>query len=129
MKFIGFKCLNMLCTSLFQSLINLSPDQRKNIIQTSQRETGTMERVAPVTLKEFSLENFRYLDRLPLFCQMEILEYHIKLLHFARAILLQPPHELSALVFYSRPCTTFLIIKALGQPGCRVVSTPTPHVL
>ncbi|XP_036376709.1 unconventional myosin-VIIa [Megalops cyprinoides] len=41
------------------SLLNLSPDQRKTIIQTSQREVGTMERMAPYSLKEFSFEYFR----------------------------------------------------------------------
>uniref|UniRef100_A0A3Q3GXY4 Unconventional myosin-VIIa-like n=1 Tax=Labrus bergylta TaxID=56723 RepID=A0A3Q3GXY4_9LABR len=42
-----------------ESLLNLSPNQRKNIIQANQKETGTMERLAPFTLKEFSLEYFR----------------------------------------------------------------------
>ncbi|KAM3619073.1 uncharacterized protein V6R79_002572 [Siganus canaliculatus] len=40
------------------SLINLSPNQRKNIIQANQ-PTGTMDRIAPSTLKEFSIEYFR----------------------------------------------------------------------
>ncbi|XP_070816887.1 unconventional myosin-VIIa [Chaetodon trifascialis] len=42
-------------TSELMTLLNLSPNQRKNII----KDTGTMERVAPATLKEFSLEYFR----------------------------------------------------------------------
>ncbi|KAK1897251.1 Unconventional myosin-VIIa [Dissostichus eleginoides] len=46
-------------TNQVMSLINLSPNQRKNIIQANQKETGTMERLAPATLKEFSLEYFR----------------------------------------------------------------------
>lgn len=50
--------LNVLHVSLFQNLLNLSPNQRKNFIQA--KETGTMERLAPATLKEFSLEYFRY---------------------------------------------------------------------
>uniref|UniRef100_UPI0037E7D6D8 unconventional myosin-VIIb n=1 Tax=Semicossyphus pulcher TaxID=241346 RepID=UPI0037E7D6D8 len=41
------------------SLLNLSPNQRMNIIQATMKETGTMERLAPFTLKEFSLEYFR----------------------------------------------------------------------
>ncbi|KAJ8277066.1 hypothetical protein GJAV_G00071100 [Gymnothorax javanicus] len=41
------------------SLLNLSPDQRKTILQTNQREAGTIERVAPFSLKEFSFEYFR----------------------------------------------------------------------
>uniref|UniRef100_A0A4W6DHW4 Myosin VIIBa n=1 Tax=Lates calcarifer TaxID=8187 RepID=A0A4W6DHW4_LATCA len=44
------------------SLLNLPPNQRKDIIRPNPSETGTMERVAPATLKEFSLEYFRYLD-------------------------------------------------------------------
>ncbi|XP_063748289.1 unconventional myosin-VIIa [Eleginops maclovinus] len=46
-------------TNQVMSLINLSPNQRKNIIQANQKETGTMERLAPTTLKEFSQEYFR----------------------------------------------------------------------
>ncbi|KAJ8375176.1 hypothetical protein SKAU_G00057560 [Synaphobranchus kaupii] len=45
------------------SLLNLSPDQRKTILQTSQREGGTVERVAPFSLKEFSFEYFRELSK------------------------------------------------------------------
>ncbi|KAG9341588.1 hypothetical protein JZ751_019103 [Albula glossodonta] len=41
------------------SLLNLSPEQRKTILQNSQREAGTVERVAPFSLKEFSFEYFR----------------------------------------------------------------------
>ncbi|XP_059197185.1 unconventional myosin-VIIb [Centropristis striata] len=37
-------------------LLNLSPNQRKDIIK---KETGTVERLAPATLKEFSVEYFR----------------------------------------------------------------------
>lgn len=47
---------------LFQSLINLSPNQRKDIIETTMKETGTVGRVAPYSLKEFSHEYFRYLE-------------------------------------------------------------------
>lgn len=43
----------------FQSLLNLSPNQRKDAIQANRRESGTVERLAPATLKEFSLEYFR----------------------------------------------------------------------
>nr|XP_061834366.1 unconventional myosin-VIIa-like [Nerophis lumbriciformis] len=45
-------------TNEVMSLLNLSPNQRKTIL-ASQKETGTVERVAPVTLREFSLEYFR----------------------------------------------------------------------
>ncbi|XP_041647355.1 unconventional myosin-VIIa [Cheilinus undulatus] len=41
------------------SLFSLSPNQRKHIIQENQRETGTLQRVAPYTLKEYSLQYFR----------------------------------------------------------------------
>uniref|UniRef100_A0A672G4R0 Si:ch73-194h10.2 n=1 Tax=Salarias fasciatus TaxID=181472 RepID=A0A672G4R0_SALFA len=43
-----------------ENLINLSPNQRKNIIEANIKQTDTMTAVAPVTLKEFSLEYFRY---------------------------------------------------------------------
>ncbi|XP_029285210.1 unconventional myosin-VIIb [Cottoperca gobio] len=46
-------------TKEVMSLLNLSPNQRKSIIQKNLKETGTMERLAPATLKEFSLEYFR----------------------------------------------------------------------
>ncbi|XP_071779574.2 unconventional myosin-VIIb isoform X1 [Centroberyx gerrardi] len=46
-------------TNEVMSLLNLSPNQRNNIIQATKRETGTVQRLAPVTLKEFSLEYFR----------------------------------------------------------------------
>ncbi|KAM6939036.1 unconventional myosin-VIIb [Lycodopsis pacificus] len=46
-------------TNEVMSLINLSPNQRKNIIRENQKETGTVERLAPATLREFSLEYFR----------------------------------------------------------------------
>uniref|UniRef100_A0AAR2L4U3 Myosin VIIBa n=1 Tax=Pygocentrus nattereri TaxID=42514 RepID=A0AAR2L4U3_PYGNA len=41
----------------------LSPDQRKTIINNTLRGTAT-ERVAPATLKEFSIEYFRYIPEL-----------------------------------------------------------------
>ncbi|XP_077573092.1 unconventional myosin-VIIb [Stigmatopora nigra] len=40
------------------SLLKLSPSQRKSIL-ANQKDTGTFELVAPVTLKEFSLQYFR----------------------------------------------------------------------
>ncbi|XP_044218105.1 unconventional myosin-VIIa [Thunnus albacares] len=43
-------------TKEVMSLLNLSPNQRKDVIQ---KETGTVERIAPATLKEFSVEYFR----------------------------------------------------------------------
>ncbi|KAM7388682.1 hypothetical protein PAMP_024842 [Pampus punctatissimus] len=46
-------------THEIMSLLNLSPNQRMNIIQANRKETGTVERLAPTTLKEFSLEYFR----------------------------------------------------------------------
>uniref|UniRef100_A0AAY4EUX2 Uncharacterized protein n=1 Tax=Denticeps clupeoides TaxID=299321 RepID=A0AAY4EUX2_9TELE len=42
-------------------LVSLSPDQRQNIISSTQKGTST-ERVAPMSLKEYSFEYFRYLD-------------------------------------------------------------------
>lgn len=42
-----------------QRLLTLSPNQRKNVIQANQKDTGTVERLAPSTLKEFSLIYFR----------------------------------------------------------------------
>uniref|UniRef100_A0A8B9RG49 Si:ch73-194h10.2 n=1 Tax=Astyanax mexicanus TaxID=7994 RepID=A0A8B9RG49_ASTMX len=44
-----------------ESLISLSPDQRKTIINNTLRGTAA-ERVAPATLKEYSIEYFRYLQ-------------------------------------------------------------------
>lgn len=41
----------------------MSPDQRKTIIDNTSKGTIT-ERVAPSTLKEFSVEYFRYLQQL-----------------------------------------------------------------
>lgn len=49
------------CFLLFQNLINLSPNQRKDIIQATMKETGTVGRMAPYSLKDFSVEYFRYL--------------------------------------------------------------------
>ncbi|XP_056133744.1 unconventional myosin-VIIa [Lampris incognitus] len=46
-------------TNEVMSLLNLSPDQRKSAIQAAQKEIGTAGRMAPFTLKEFSLEYFR----------------------------------------------------------------------
>ncbi len=47
----------------FKSLISLSPDQRKSIIDNTVKGTMT-ERVAPSTLKDFSVEYFRYLQQM-----------------------------------------------------------------
>ncbi|CAL8309973.1 unnamed protein product [Lota lota] len=44
-------------TNQVMNLLNLSPDQRKSVIQAAQ--TDTTERVAPTSLKEFSIEYFR----------------------------------------------------------------------
>ncbi|KAG7228690.1 hypothetical protein INR49_008468, partial [Caranx melampygus] len=41
------------------SILSLPPNQRKTIILSNQKETGTVERLAPTTLKEFSVEYFR----------------------------------------------------------------------
>ncbi|XP_039985647.1 unconventional myosin-VIIa isoform X1 [Xiphias gladius] len=41
------------------SFLNLTPNQRKNAIQANQKETGTVEKLVPATLKEFSLKYFR----------------------------------------------------------------------
>uniref|UniRef100_A0A3Q1FHC1 Unconventional myosin-VIIb-like n=1 Tax=Acanthochromis polyacanthus TaxID=80966 RepID=A0A3Q1FHC1_9TELE len=46
------------------SLLTLTPNQRKTILQTMQKETATMERMAPFSLKEFSHQYFRYLEML-----------------------------------------------------------------
>uniref|UniRef100_A0A8C2X0R2 Uncharacterized protein n=1 Tax=Cyclopterus lumpus TaxID=8103 RepID=A0A8C2X0R2_CYCLU len=46
-------------TNEVMSMINLSPNQRNNILKANQKETGTVERLAPATLREFSLEYFR----------------------------------------------------------------------
>nr|XP_020465549.1 unconventional myosin-VIIa-like [Monopterus albus] len=46
-------------TNEVMSLLNLSPNQRKDIIQANLKDTGMAERSAPATLKEFSLEYFR----------------------------------------------------------------------
>lgn len=54
--------LHVVDVPLFQSLLNMSPNQRKDIIQAHHKETGTMERLAPATLKEFSVQYFRYLE-------------------------------------------------------------------
>lgn len=56
------ECFSFFLFFFFQSLLNLSPNQRENIIRENQKETGTMERLAPATLREFSLEYFRYLE-------------------------------------------------------------------
>lgn len=45
--------------SVFQNLLSLSPNQRKNVIEANQKEMGTVDRIPPATLKEFSLEYFR----------------------------------------------------------------------
>uniref|UniRef100_A0A3Q1FDI1 Unconventional myosin-VIIb-like n=1 Tax=Acanthochromis polyacanthus TaxID=80966 RepID=A0A3Q1FDI1_9TELE len=47
-----------------ESLLTLTPNQRKTILQTMQKETATMERMAPFSLKEFSHQYFRYLEML-----------------------------------------------------------------
>lgn len=54
--------LHIMDISLFQSLLNMSPNQRKDIIQSNHKESGTTERLAPATLKEYSLQYFRYLE-------------------------------------------------------------------
>ncbi|KAM9385653.1 unconventional myosin-VIIb [Pholidichthys leucotaenia] len=41
------------------SLLQMSPNQRKDIIQAHMKETGTAQRVALATLKEYSVEYFR----------------------------------------------------------------------
>ncbi|XP_011472695.1 unconventional myosin-VIIb [Oryzias latipes] len=46
-------------TNEVMSLINLPPNQRKNLIQTNQKETGSVGRAPLATLKEFSVQYFR----------------------------------------------------------------------
>ncbi|KAM9797750.1 unconventional myosin-VIIb [Syngnathus typhle] len=45
-------------TNKVMSLLSLPPNQRQSIL-ANQKETGTVERLAPSTLREFSLEYFR----------------------------------------------------------------------
>uniref|UniRef100_I3KT63 Si:ch73-194h10.2 n=1 Tax=Oreochromis niloticus TaxID=8128 RepID=I3KT63_ORENI len=51
------------CFLLFQNLINLSPNQRKDIIQATMKETGTVGRMAPYSLKDFSDVNRQVIAR------------------------------------------------------------------
>lgn len=54
----------MIVADLFvQSLLSMPPDQRKNMINETVKGTIT-DRVPPATLKEFSIEYFRYLRKL-----------------------------------------------------------------
>lgn len=53
------RSVKFLHVCLLQKLLTLSPNQRKNVIQANQKDTGTVERLAPATLKEFSLIYFR----------------------------------------------------------------------
>lgn len=54
----------MIVADLFvQSLLSMSPDQRKNMINDTLKGTIT-DRVPPATLKDFSIEYFRYLQKL-----------------------------------------------------------------
>ncbi|XP_076009589.1 unconventional myosin-VIIa isoform X1 [Genypterus blacodes] len=46
-------------TNQVLSLLNLSPNQRKNVIQSTLKDTGTVERMALANLREFSLQYFR----------------------------------------------------------------------
>uniref|UniRef100_A0A096LUU3 Si:ch73-194h10.2 n=1 Tax=Poecilia formosa TaxID=48698 RepID=A0A096LUU3_POEFO len=41
------------------NLLNLSPNQRKNLVEANRKDMGTVERVAPASLKDFSLQYFR----------------------------------------------------------------------
>uniref|UniRef100_A0A3Q4HB86 Unconventional myosin-VIIa-like n=1 Tax=Neolamprologus brichardi TaxID=32507 RepID=A0A3Q4HB86_NEOBR len=51
------------CFLFFQNLINLSPNQRKDIIQATMKETGTVGRIAPYSLKDFSDVNRQVISR------------------------------------------------------------------
>lgn len=63
MKFF-FKHHSVIVVDFFvQSLLSMSPDQRKNMINDTIKGTIT-DRVPPATLKEFSIEYFRYLPEL-----------------------------------------------------------------
>lgn len=53
-----------------QTLLSMSPDQRKNMINDTMKGTIT-DRVPPATLKEFSIEYFRYFQKLSLFCRIK----------------------------------------------------------
>ncbi|CAN9500286.1 unnamed protein product [Ophioblennius macclurei] len=46
-------------TTELLGLVNLSPKQRQNIIEANIKQTDTVTAIAPVTLKEFSLQYFR----------------------------------------------------------------------
>uniref|UniRef100_A0A6Q2ZDT3 Uncharacterized protein n=1 Tax=Esox lucius TaxID=8010 RepID=A0A6Q2ZDT3_ESOLU len=63
------------------SLLNLSPDQRKSIMAANQKEMGTVERVAPATLKEFSYEYFS---------QQCLQQHHFKNEYFSQKLFLGP---------------------------------------
>lgn len=55
-----------------QSLLSMSPDQRKNMINDTIKGTMT-DRVPPATLKEFSIEYFRYRQK-----RLFIIQYFCK---------------------------------------------------
>lgn len=66
--FMAFKqfidhCLVIVTYLFVQSLLSMSPDQRKNMINDTIKGTIS-DRVPPATLKEFSIEYFRYFQKL-----------------------------------------------------------------
>uniref|UniRef100_A0A3Q2QHE4 Myosin VIIB n=1 Tax=Fundulus heteroclitus TaxID=8078 RepID=A0A3Q2QHE4_FUNHE len=90
-----------------ENLLNLSPNQRKNLVEAHQKDMGTVERVAPASLKEFSLQYFR-------------------LWAHSREPIRQP--LLKNLVgnpeFSHRACLAFNILKYMGDYPTRQMQSP-----
>uniref|UniRef100_A0A3Q1FFD4 Unconventional myosin-VIIb-like n=1 Tax=Acanthochromis polyacanthus TaxID=80966 RepID=A0A3Q1FFD4_9TELE len=99
-----------------ESLLTLTPNQRKTILQTMQKETATMERMAPFSLKEFSHQYFRYLEMLSVISRNAAPE---RLWVSSREPIRQP--LLMKLVGNS---DLFLLIKYMGDYPTRQIQSP-----
>uniref|UniRef100_A0A3B5L6F9 Myosin VIIBa n=1 Tax=Xiphophorus couchianus TaxID=32473 RepID=A0A3B5L6F9_9TELE len=88
-----------------ENLLNLSPNQRKNLVEANRKDMGTVERVAPASLKDFSLEKLWAHSREPI--RQPLLKN-----------LLGNP-ELS-----HKACLAFTILKYMGDYPTRQMQSP-----
>uniref|UniRef100_A0A3P9PR65 Myosin VIIB n=1 Tax=Poecilia reticulata TaxID=8081 RepID=A0A3P9PR65_POERE len=90
------------------NLLNLSPNQRKNLVEANRKDMGTVERVAPASLKDFSLQYFE------------------KLWAHSREPIRQPllKNLLGNPELSHKACLAFTILKYMGDYPTRQMQSP-----
>uniref|UniRef100_A0A3B3ULE9 Unconventional myosin-VIIa-like n=1 Tax=Poecilia latipinna TaxID=48699 RepID=A0A3B3ULE9_9TELE len=107
------------------NLLNLSPNQRKNLVEANRKDMGTVERVAPASLKDFSLQYFQPTKDL----NRQVISRNAapeKLWAHSREPIRQPllKNLLGNPELSHKACLAFTILKYMGDYPTRQMQSP-----